>query len=267
MKLFNYLFVCFILIFVSCYNLSSDKNEVKKDIVKVNSTWNIEGLKGEVKSINEMKYIADIEEIDSLGEVFNRIFYQYNKNGYLILQEEYDNNEILEIKAVHEVDCNGYIINSERFTGNNEGFYDNNVYHYNEDGYVNCIESYDENGELNGGNYFELNSEGKVMTAKLISGSTKKEIYKNYYTYDEKGRLKVLLATNIYDIESDSVKYTYAYTDDGLDLRTIAYSKDDELLHDFEFEYIFDKKGNWTRRLEIDKGILKHIYVREIEYW
>ena len=123
---------------------------------------------------------------------------------------------------------------------------------YNSDGILRSKETvkYDDKGNLIEWNSY--NSDGSLS-------------YKETNKYDDKGNR---IEENWYNSDGSlSHKYTNKYDDKGNQNERNKYNSDGSLSYEATFEYIYDEKNNWIKRILFWEDIPKKIVEREIEYY
>lgn len=250
------LFICF-----SC-NTPSDSSSTNSHIEEEGSNdWKNLKLKGQVKAVKEIKFLAvdnfseivkgekvrhiynkeylfnldgyKIEENDYIpdGTLANRIMYLYKQNK-LIEFNEYDSQGLLFGTGKYEIGENGfpnklnYKTSDGRYNWSESFMYDNNdniieVSHFNAE---NVLESKE---------VYKYNTKGMLVESELHKDN--KLISKNKYTNDKEGTNSAL------NYSGDSSQYTYVYN--------------------------YDSKGNWIKKIVFENNNPSGILIREIEYF
>ena len=124
---------------------------------------------------------------------------------------------------------------------------------YNSDGYL-CdkhIYKYDEKG--NNTEYFWYDSDGKLLE-KTIYKYDKKGNNTESYSYDSEGILYVKEQSKY---NNKNLKTVYKYYVKGYEVI--------EFIHQYEYQY--DKKGNWIKMIVYENKVPKTITYRTIEYY
>ncbi len=246
------------LAFVACNNSSDfvDKSEEK--------TARMSNVDIDIASINKIEYYGDIEMPDSIGELYNRYYREFDKNGFQVLQESFGSLDNLIEKKITEVDEYGYILKEDVIDGFTGEFSHESKYTYDELGNVVKIESFDKDHDLMSENVYEYNENGALLSTCSRFGGNNDEQMRNEYKYNDDGKL-------IYCFSQDFTNsyfrvYNYDYNEKGHVCNKLVLTDDDKVIQDFTYDYEFDQKDNWIKKIETDRGRVTHITVREIEY-
>lgn len=255
----RYLFIPLVLSIVwSCSN--SSKSE------RINSNyedtdWHKLNLKGKVKAIKEIKFLAvdDFSEIQN-GEKVKHIYNKeilFNLDGSKIEQNDYipDGTLANRIMYLHqqnklveynEYDSQGLLFGTGKYELDDNGIPTKLNYKTN-DGRYNWSESY------------QYNSKGKISEIEHFNAEgilVSKEIYK----YDENGYLK---ESELYKNKKLISKNIYKNDEEGSNTELI-YSGDSTI---FTYMYNYDAKGNWVKKIVFENNNPSGILIREIEYF
>lgn len=252
-------------------------------------TW--QEASGKVKSIRTTGYDAtekfgEISEGDVLyNDDINNLI-EFNKDGFITEISYFNHRGDLAKKSVYVFDDDGKVSKINIYDGN-ENEIGRTVYTYNADHKVTKIVDYDKSGKIN---YTQNNEwEGdKCIKSQFINEYSKGDYCINEFkgnnlvksvVYDKNGN-----KTGEYtEFENDKMtkivnsEFTISltYNDKGLctsiingqlhSTNSYYWSKGDSFL----YEYEYDDKGNWIRKIEKEgkSKKAKRIFVREIEYY
>lgn len=274
------LFIC------SCTSMNKSK---ENDIIEL-------GLFGNVKSLKEYSYKA----IVSFGQMekgkreresgLKDKIIEFNRSGYIIEEYSYEPNDLLEKKIIFKYDGkhNKIEVNSYNFESklifkwiyeyNDKGFLTNRIcfkpdgsqywkQSFNYDAMGNLIEEiwYTPEGVQNWKLTYGYDNQGNKI--EEINYDEKGSLYeKQTYSYDEKGNK---IEANNYDSDlSLSWKQTFLYDDKRNIVEKNWYNFEGSVFNiKTTFEYEYDEKGNWIRRIDSFNGIPEYILEREFEYY
>lgn len=254
--------------FLSMFEVNGNVKSIRTTVYKAVEKFG-EVIQGDIISDEEMNKLITFDENGNIKEI--SIF---NKNGDLEKKSIY----------VYGVDNKVLRINKYDGYGNENG---KTVYSYNEYGKEIEIIDYDRIGKVN---YTQKNEwEGdKIIKNQFINEYSDGKYNINEYdgntlvktiTYDKNGK-----KTGEYiEYENEKIKrlvnpdfaISLSYNDKGIcssiingrlyDVNTFIWSGGNS----YVFEYEYDEKGNWIRKVEKQKDSQKaeRIFVREIEYY
>ncbi len=195
-------------------------------------------LKGQVKSVTESEYAANSKFGQAeKGDLTEKEDYKYNDDGNMDEYNYYYSNGQLEYKIIAKFNEKG---------DQTEGRM------YNTDGkfVANCVRTYDNNQNLLSYTIVKTNAD----TFQRIS-----------YKYNDKGKA---IELNTYQSEGKlSSKDVRKFDEKGLISEEIEYAQNGDQTYDHTFQYEdIDKKGNWLKKITLNKGEPVNIEEREIEY-
>lgn len=294
-----------ILIFSCCNNSKKNINDIKDyelfgDIKNIKETNYKavekfgEVLKEERKTIkiicfNSIGYLSEENWYHPDSTLFYKTTCMHDEKGNKIEEKHYNQSDSLIFKIIYKYNDNGKLIERIFFGtfekyGNNTIFfkYDNkgllveedwcafdgtlnqkNKFNYNSKGNLIEVNEYESEGALIQKKEFKYNNKGNLI---------KEEWYKSDGTinynmelkYDKNGNK---IAVILYNMDSSiGVVYNYKYDNKGNMIEESTSSPDGIFNNHITFNN-YDKKGNWTRKIEYENGIPKHIIEREIQYY
>ena len=235
---------------------------------KVNNDCSILNLKGNIKFVKEINYGANerFGEIDK-EERFGLSELLFDRKGNIVEQKSYDKNESLTEKVLKN---------------------------YNEKGNIIETNTYDSKGQLISKIKYEHNVRGVAIEEKVYDYNGKL-LVKRMNTHDDKGNIiesnsflsddvlgskDVFVYSNSNLIEVRSFKgdgalatiwnFKYDNKNNKVESNFVSESPFSEFNKKIKFSYkyeVFDKNGNWIKRIEYEDEIPKSITEREIEYY
>ena len=255
----KYFAIAFVLIFGwACSNTSVTESSTSVD---QDTDWHKLNLKGNVKAVKEIKFLA----VDEFSEIQNgeKIKHIYNKeilfnlDGYKIEQNDYipDGTLANRIMYLHqqnklveynEYDSQGILFGTGKYELDEDGIPKKLNYRTN-DGRYNWSESYiySDNGKITEVEHFNAEN---IMEAKEI------------YSYNDKG---LLIESELYKDNKLVSKNTYKNDEEGSNTE-LNYGGDSSV---FTYMYNYDSRGNWVKKIVFENNNPSGILVREIEYF
>ena len=174
------------------------------------------------------------------GKPFNYYNYSYNTANQMIsdIWFNYSNNEIVE-KHTYEYDAKGNLITETTYSRNSLSFRANSKYKYDDLGRKIEYNYYGRNGILKWIRKYNYDDNNRLLENILIDSDSKEMTRKTGYKYDDFG----------------NVNEKSEYNSDGsLKERTV-------------FEYSYDKKNNWTKKITFKNEVPTYYKEREIIYF
>ncbi|MDF1673197.1 MAG: hypothetical protein P1U41_06805 [Vicingaceae bacterium] len=226
-----------------------------------NTDWRRLKLKGKVKAIKEIKFIA----VGSFSEIVNgeRVKHIYNKeflfnlDGFKIEQNDYipdgtlanrimylyQNNQLVEY---NEYDSQGLLFGTGKYEigedGNpkrlnyktSDGRYNwSETYKYDDDNNIIEVDHFRTENSLDSKEIYTFNDDGFLSASELLRDG--ELVSKNSFTTDKDGSRTEMI------YGADSSKYTYIYN--------------------------YDSKGNWVKKIVFKNDSPSGVLIREIEYF
>jgi len=283
----------FFLLFVVLILSSSSVNKQKSDLDK-------ENLKGNVKSLRQVSFYA-VEKFGAItkgkrgGESLiesNDFHNKYNEKGFLIERNSYLDGTLYLIE-IYTYDDNDN--NIEVFQSTSEGENGKVIYNYDDKGNLIEENSYYPDDSLKASykytNKYDNNDNLIEQNTYLSNGSLS---WREIYTYDKNGKL---IENNKYQSNgSFDNKDTFKYDNNGYLIEITRYLPDsslyykDRYIYDEKgnpiernydrpsdgkfttsfkdtYQYDYDEKNNWIKKVHFKDKIPKHIIEREIKYY
>ena len=252
-------------------------------------TWH--EVSGNVKSIRTKGYEAtkkfgEISEGDVLYDTDINSLILFNKDGYITEISNFNHSGNLSGKSVYVYDDDGKVtkINLYDEDGDEIG---RTVYTYNENKKVTKIVDYDESGKVtytekiewdgdhitkeqciheHSEGYYNMNEyDGNTLVKSVVYDKKGKPT--GEYTEYENGKIKKIVTKEFTISLTYNDKGLCASIVNGQLFSTNSYywAKGESYTYDYEY----DDKGNWVRKVERKKDSQKatRIFVREIEYF
>ena len=252
-------------------------------------TW--QEASGNVKSIRTTGYEAtekfgEISEGDVLYGTDVNSLIEFNKDGYITEISNFNHSGNLSQKSVYVYNGDGKVTKINKYDGDGDEI-GRIVYTYNDNKKVTKIVDYDKSGKVNYTQKMEWDGD-KVTKNQFINEYSEGKYNMNEYKgstliksveYDKDGK-----HTGVYT-EYENEKMTkivtkdftisLTYNDKGhcvsivngqlFTTNSCYWAKGESYTYDYEY----DEKGNWVRRIERKKASQKatRIFVREIEYF
>ncbi|MCF7832366.1 MAG: hypothetical protein K9N05_02165 [Candidatus Marinimicrobia bacterium] len=277
-------FVSVLLLIFSC----SRQNIPEKDIT-------LYDVKGKVNHLTIWHYYAMEEDGNILKGVRNYSgendqTITFNKKGYVTQVYFYGSTDSLDNKLVRILDRNNRCLSEVGYNFEGEKTYEN-IWTYDENG--NHIEQaeYLEDSTLFTSHYFHYNDKNQLY-AQMVYRSPDNGLYDSlHWVLNEKGQQieernygyygmnnmarveydgdsKRYSKIYIYDnIEELSYILEFKYNDHDLLSEGFQYNADTLLQASIFFEYEYDKRGNWIRKVEYSDSTAIGLEERKIVYY
>lgn len=264
---------------------------------KVKNDWKRENLQGKVMTFSEFSYKAEsrfgnIEKGDREREpgtgfdfkirfnqkgniiekneyfyALNRnlgsvIKYKYGQEGNKIEEEIYGSDGNLNFKTTYKYNQKENIIEENTYNSNGT-LYFRKTYKYDQK--ENMIEEYTtyvSNSTLNSHKTYKYDEKGRVIDEKTNASNSTLNSSKTY-KYDQMGNM---IEEN-YTEANLNYKVTYQYDQKGNQNEKNLYHKYDFLNYKQTYQIVYDKQGNWTKKIIFENKIPKLILEREYEYY
>lgn len=231
---------------------------------------------GDVKSI---RTTTDDQSVNNLIE--------FNKDGYFTEISYFNHNGDLSQKIVYVYDGDGKVTKINRYDGDGDEM-GRTVFTYNNNKKVTKIVYYDESGKIHYTRKYEWEGD-KVTKTQYIdefseinfryeyNGNTivqKPAAYVNgkptgEYTEYENEMIKKIVNKDFTTSLTFNSKGLCTSIVNGQLLDTYTYSTEPVKGESYTYDYEYDDKDNWIKKIERKKGSQKatRIFVREIEYF
>lgn len=196
-------------------------------------------------------------EYASTGGIENRIIYKYNKRGKRIETIAFNNGVEFYERTTHKYDSKGNQVKENSYYPSGKLkiriFYKFSV-----------LDSLGGKGRPIILNFYEPEIRGNQIEASLYDEEG--QFYRRFtYAYDAKG---TLIEENTYDYDG-SLYHRSLYTNDdkGNPVKVKAYKGDGTSDYSWNYQYEYDKKGNWIKKQCFGEVIPSYIAERKIKYY
>lgn len=260
----------------------------------VQNDWIKMDLEGKVKNITKRVYNAKNKDGQLvLGTIvadpMENWDIQFDKKGFIQAKKCFDTNNELALSYSYNYKKNNKLVKKSLLDSKDQ-LIEKTLYTYNTKG--RCIQEviYKADGAMLLAYTYIYNRKGTLEEMKIdvpknsvISLARYEYIYddkgqrigqKNYdresnkltqtyeYKYDNKGnRIEHLIINHTGNF---SFKWTYKYNEQGLQIAMQRHFNGGTTC---EYQYTFDAKGNWTRKIELEEGKVVFVEDRVISYY
>lgn len=278
-------------IFIITLNFGCQKNHSEKK-----TSWDTDGLKGNVKILRTFQYKAiDSGGIISKGQMidnnYGNVLIKYNRNGDWIEYRSFTSEGNKSWSELPRFDKKGNMTLRNDYSYTN---YDSTLvrrYESRFDRKGNLIESIRYNGKdsITHKYFNKYDSKGNLIES-FTYNSTDSLLRKTISIYDENNNLmdvNSFIAPKKHSItkfkynnnskqsekhiyNSDNLletKTLYEYNNMGHWKEVRIYNSNDELIENNSFDYEYDEKGNWVKKIEFKNNIATRIIERQILYF
>jgi hypothetical protein len=254
-------FILFGLIILSC-----TPTKKKNDLSEMN-------LKGKVKTIKETSFNATdkfgVITKGSRSEKSNSKYDTYtifNNKGNIVEENIYRSVDYLCYKIIYNYD--NYGLKKEKLTYYLDGkLREKEIYEYDSEGKIILEKTYNSEGKYTYRCDFKYEN-GNVIETKMFEF----EYYANSFNYNGKytsnyDEYNNLVEINSYDFNNKLMYKRFYKYDNKLNIIEESYNDVQESdIRTTTYQFEFDSKGNWIRRIDFSNTIPEYIVEREIEY-
>lgn len=239
------------------YHADDVFGEIKKGKPKPFDTHN--GMPPNVTTVfNKEGFITEVTRFNLDSSNYVRSVLLYGENNLQIERKVFGKDSLLSVTK-YKNDDNGNLVESRSYEPNGQL---NAVYlnTYDESGYkIEEVVSY-QNSDERRTYIFTNDKKGNTIEEREVRPF--KDDYITSYKYDDKGR-------EIQRIEytgdrSNSIQ-TFKYNENGDQIE--SHYKGDYYSVYIKYEYSYDKKGNWVKRITYEDGIPAEIAERSYTYY
>ncbi len=238
-------------VFFSFSSCSSDKKE---------NDWSKEKLKGKVKSLTEISYVAienngKIEKGQRVNEAMSDFQNKYGEHGFIIERNEYKSDGSLIGNYIYKYGDNDKIVEGSEIRYYNGSLMSKNISKY-KDG--NRIEGsiYNADGNLDSKYTSKYDKDGNRIEISFYDADDSL-VSRGKYKFDKDGNG---IESKMFNPDGSlHSKVTFKYDENGNEIEANYTSNDGS----FDYQYIsqYDKSGNKLERKIYDpKGNLKYRY-------
>ncbi|MDR1593221.1 MAG: hypothetical protein LBS43_01895 [Prevotellaceae bacterium] len=278
------------MIFVAC----TQKSENHKK-----TSWEIDNLKGKVKSVRSTGYTAITDTLGQIGKGeiiavewgFNNTFLKYNEKGKWTEYNSYEPDGSIIRKEVQEYDSEGCSV--AQYIYNHGVYAQKKLYVHDDNGNTTEVLRYTSTDTLVYRSVYKYDDKGNNIEAAgyVVTGSAdslvgttvnkydekgnciEKSNYKapwdlenkSLYKYDNEGKM---IEKNNYDSKENLINKTmYKYNDEGFLTEVCVYNSEDKSDKKTSYKYRYDTVGNWIEKIDYESDIAAKIVERQIEYY
>ena len=224
--------------------------------------WDISGLQGKVKSTKEVVYKA----MDKFGEITKtdettEIYTLFNEIGNKMEWTTFKPDGSIETKWLYEYDNNGKLLNENCYCP--DSLFTKSVHQYDEKSNDIQNATYLSNGDLIFKFIFKYDNNGYKIEGNSY-GADGKHINRYVHKYNESGNKIEWIE---YSLSNINEKRTFKYDSHNNEIERNIYNSDGSLRDNFIYEYMYDNKFNWTKKIEYKNHIASTITERNIIYF
>lgn len=248
-------------------------------------------LKGNVKSVWERTYVADInddvalkgklmqsikfvfnkqgrmEEVDWFdmdGDTVKRVCSEYDKNNVLVKRRIYNEFGKADGCSIFKHDEKGRVIET-LFLDVDEYLVEREVIEYNDDNLIETSIIYGSKGEIVKKEVRQLDKKGLPKEIKIYNDKRELVNYRKE-VYDESERLSQF---TVYAADEQTILLMAALTYDngGNLIKQEALDENGEAYQPDVYKYKFDKKSNWISNVQYVGDVAQTLTEREIVYY
>lgn len=252
-----------ILAFLACnYVENNTEEEIEISIVKTDLQK--QNLSGEIKSIEEINYYADLEAEDSIGRLSSRKNTKYNSIGNMEEIVSYGSEDYLIYRIEYDFNKNGVLMEAINYNYDDE-FQSRHLYTYDENENLMQISVMDEFDKNVSNILYEYDVNGNATEVVFIDVSSEDIMTRQSSKYDDDGRRIEHIFEDL-GIDYYHTRTTFEYNEEGDWISTKTYNENDTVLYEITYSLLYDVNGNWIKRYTYNRGRLTHISFREIKY-
>lgn len=273
----------------------------KSDPIKLNN-YDENGFLTEINYYKPAAYLdlTRIPEINSSGKydqyerkinIIGKTIYKYDENNLRIEKRNYDKSGSLEIKIIYNYDENGNEV-EKKLINKNGSLIGKTLFEYNKKNNKIKEIKFDENGKLKtivNSKYDENENQSVVVTYDSTNRILSKTVYNtienkkgkeqeyNFYNSNDVFMKKIIFKE---DVNGFSLGISEFYSDGTLYYKSenindskgnVIESKlsipEKKLSSKTTYEYEFDEKDNWTKKIEYKNGIAETMTIRVFKYY
>lgn len=260
------------------------------DGTRKKTDWEKDELKGRVKSVHTFYYEKSDEKTLAINpltlsknDTTKHFISDYDVNGNIT---SYKTNTDL-VLLVSNYDSTANVIISAKYNFNDKLVYEDTTMLDNNGNRIEQITKGYEPSPYNFRASYNVDAKGNEL--EMDAYSNQKFLYKWVYKYDEKGNriedvqfylLDSFLQKLVYQYDEnrnmtemalfkDSLieRTTFKYNKQGSIIEEAKYGPDDKLIETRSYKYDYDDKGNWIRKINLNKKQQPAVTIRVIEYY
>ena len=249
-------------------------------------------LKGQVKTVREFVYKPilrngnlELSTRISASLNFGEDCYFFNESGNLTENRVYDLNQKLINQYICHYDSAGnlieyimynkggilfrtkYLFSKEnKLLGHKDWYgdthYSTTLYFTDERGKCDVHENYDPDGCLQGTTQYLLNSKGNIRSCQRRTADDRVIDRVEYY-YDDKDNLKERVFLKLDRL----YKLVERFDSRKNKVEVISYTSKEKIKSHEKYDHVYDKTGNWIRKIQYKVSTPVSIFERSIEYY
>ncbi|AEH02552.1 hypothetical protein [Lacinutrix sp. 5H-3-7-4] len=197
---------------------------------------------------------------DRRGNIYRVTKTQKDESGKQLKKTTCDSEGNLKQYYIYTLDDNGNEIELKNYNSKNKLFYlQKNKYDINGN-VISKIGGIPESNKVST-TVLEYNSNNE-MTQKIIYESYGSNTTQTYI-YDSNGNEVI---SELFKSNGDYTKFISTYDERNNILTQYLYDKDEIQMQWYNWEYKYDKQGNWITKKEYSNGELSLVWERKIEY-
>jgi len=166
---------------------------------------------GNLEEAVNYRYVNSCKEMETIcyntqGEIWERTVIKYNKNGNIEILETYGADR-LQTTERYTYDEKGNEIRIDKINNYDDCLLDENIFEYDENGYLKFSSHYDNKHNIGGASYYhyELDNYNRILT-KIATDEDGELQEQQIYEYDEVGNIIKEIETQYYSEEKTTVK-------------------------------------------------------------
>jgi hypothetical protein len=212
---------------------------------------------------DEKGYYSEITYLSSYGETVGRTDYTYTPNGNLLVEQNYDAEGGFSDKKQYFYDDKGRV-NDILMFNNAGGSRGSKIIRYDDKNSEVTISTYNFSGMLTYKEVQKLDGNGFPTETKIYNGD---DVLVNHRIdkFDKNGLRKQMTA--FLPDGSVYVKLSFTYDKNHNLLLQEGVDGNNEAFLPERYEYAFDNSGNWTKRIHYTGDTPKFVLERQIEYF
>jgi len=218
----------------NAYRYIIDKNGNKKSVLDSIGTFETTSI---IK-YDDKRNVIECTNYTSTGKVKSKTTNKYDENNFISESCDYDSVGNLKFKSIYKNNSKGNVIELKGIKS---------------DGTIVRAWTY----------IYDLN--GNEIEKKCYISPGNFENGKRVSKYDKNGKV-----IKIQFLPSDGRNCgwnTYKYDSKGNDKEYIGYNSDGSIEATYSYEYIYDKNGNWIKKIEFKNRFPQVVTERQIEYY
>ncbi|WP_297332986.1 hypothetical protein [Flavobacterium sp.] len=209
----------------------------------------------------EKGLLAEKTSYNQVDNPIDRVTYEYDKKGNLLVENLYLGTEYIQIKNAYQYDNKNRKKAEKRYDKDGNVLYTTR-YEYDGDK-LSLKEVTNKDGEVEYSEKSVYDKKGNLLTKTSYDNFDKSET-EELYTYDDKGnKLTFAVIKN----GEPALKMSYNYDEKGSLSETIITDGAGNPIDSRKYVFKYDEKGNWTEKIIFINEKPQFIEKREITYY